>query len=98
MSIYPNIITQKHLDEITAEIEQLKLDKDNDWPDVVACKSAEGAIIRLQGQLEEMTRLYKLQSFVVRVNGLVITDLCSYYEAVPLADLFGGVIEPRIKS
>ena len=98
MSIYPNIITQKHLDETAAEIEQLKLDKDTVWPDVVASKSIEGAIIRLQGQLEEMTRLFKAQPFVVCVDGLVITALCSYYEAVPLADLFGGIIEPRAQS
>jgi hypothetical protein len=62
--MYPRPITQAHLDDIAAQIDKLKMDKDNSWPDIVAIKSAEGAIIRLQAVLEEMTRLYEEQQQV----------------------------------
>ncbi len=93
-----DLITQAQLDRMTAHIAQMKLDRDAYRLDLKMAGRIDGEIIRCTAELSILTEQYKAQAFVARASGLVISEPCSYYEAVPLAAAFGGVIEPRAKS
>ncbi|MFA5379980.1 MAG: hypothetical protein WC455_29740 [Dehalococcoidia bacterium] len=92
------LITQAQLDGMEAHIRKMKHDRELFWLDKKLYGRISGEIIRCQGELHELTRLYKLQSFVVRASGVIITPLCSYAEAVGVAEQVGGEVEPRANS
>lgn len=94
-----DLITQAQLDNMAAHISKMKLDRDAYRLDLKMAGRIDGEIIRCAAELSILAEQFKLQSFVVRVDGVgVITEPRSYAEAAPLAAAVGGVIEPRIES